>query len=93
MQPKKTTLAPMKEDDSEREERFKAIQKENERLKRAEANRQEIERVREQVAENEAYRKAIWDRAIEEKQKNNKAAIWGLVGLLILIIIGILSEF
>lgn len=83
----------MNKDEQEREARFKAIQDENERLKRAEASRQELERVREQVAKNEAHMRAAWDRAIEEKHKDNEAAIWGLVGILVIILIGVLSEF
>ena len=83
----------MNNDEREREERFKAIQEENERLNRAEKSRREIEEVRQRVAKDEEYRKAVWDAAIEEKHKNNEAAIWGLVGLLVVILIAVLSEF
>lgn len=83
----------MSEDEQEREARYRAIQEENERLKRAETNRQDLERVREQVAKNEAHMKMAWDRAVEEKHKNNEAAIWGIVGLLVIILIGVLSGF
>jgi hypothetical protein len=80
------------DDKEEREKRFLAIQRENERLKRESAEREKLDEIRAEVARNEAYRKALWDSAIEEKHKNNEAAIWGLVGLLVIILIGILSE-
>jgi hypothetical protein len=54
--------------------------------------REKLDEIRAEVARNEAHRKALWDSAIEEKHKNNEAAIWGLVGLLVIILIGILSE-
>jgi hypothetical protein len=76
----------------EREERFRAIEQENERLRSEKAERQKLDEIRAEVARNEAYRKAVWDSAIEEKHKNNEAAIWGLVGLLVIILIGILSD-
>lgn len=76
----------------EREERFRLIEQENERLRSEKAERQKLDEIRAEVARNEAYRKAVWDSAIEEKHKNNEAAIWGLVGLLVIILIGILSE-
>jgi hypothetical protein len=85
-------VADDKEEKEEREERFRAIQRENERLKRESAEREKLDEIRAEVERNEAHRKALWDSAIEEKHKNNEAAIWGLVGLLVVILIGILSE-
>ena len=81
----------MAENDNEREEYYRRLEEENIRLRKLQVENEISEQKKKDREEVLEEHRRTQDFYRSEHQKNREAEIWGIVGLLVIILIGILT--